>query len=88
MGQTKTTDTREVRDPDQVTFRMAQPVAPKPGQSWLDAAKESRTGVAMSVTPGAVRRETYERDLNQQEKRAQLDALLASGQPQNQTRYR
>lgn len=88
MGQTKVTDTREVRDPDQVTFRMAQPVAPKAGQSWLDAAKESRTGVEMSVTPGAVRRETYERDLNQQEKQAQVDALLASAQPQNRVRFR
>ena len=88
MGQTKTTDTRQVKDPDQVSFRMAKAVAPKAGQSWLDAAKETSTGVGMDITPGGTRTETYERDLNQQEKQAQVDALLASAQPQKQIRYR
>jgi len=88
MGQTKTTETRQVQDPDQVSFRMAKAVAPRAGQSWLDAAKETSTGVGMDITPGAVRTETYERDLNQQERQAQVDAFLASSQPQNQRRYR
>ncbi len=68
MGQTKTTELQENVKPSETKYRMAKAVAPRQGQSWLDATKETSAGVDVDHTPEQRWFTTRERDSTTEEK--------------------
>ena len=68
MGQTRTTELQENIEPEKINYRMAKAVAPRKGQSWLDATKETEAAVGVDRTPEKRWYTAVERDMTSQEK--------------------
>lgn len=68
MGATKTSEFQEHIEPEKVSYRMAKAVAPKQGQSWLDATKETNAGVDVDRIAEKRWYTARERDMTQEEK--------------------